>query len=218
LADSHVHPSNAQRQSCSASRTSSPRWKGRLERHAHCTRRGRQLAGAPSNAHRRDLRDDMRNSRGRPKIEQKYAVDQTRSCKRRPRLAHGPPQTRHLRSRPEPKRAKSDVELDEELAPLNAPQRFEGGSGEHGSPSSLKQNSSTATVAACQMPPQAQIGLRSAESTRVLRCTMRANCAYHEAQRCCGVGRVRSERRRRPPATGKSRGCQQAIFLHHTPP
>ena len=59
LPGSHVHPRYAHRQSYSGSRTSPPRWQGRLERHAHRTRRGRSLASPPSDAPRQELLDDM---------------------------------------------------------------------------------------------------------------------------------------------------------------
>ena len=133
---SHVHPRYAHRQSYSGSRTSPPRWQGRLERHAHRTRRGRSLASPPSDAPRQELLDDMLKSPGRPRIEEKDAAEPIRSCGAEPRLAHGPPHGRHLRARPAPKRARSEHERDEEPAPLKCMLRFERGSGERGPPSS----------------------------------------------------------------------------------
>ena len=160
----------------------------------------------------------MRKSPGHPRIEEKDAAEPISSRGTEPRLAHGPPHGRHLRSRPVPKRARSEDEVHEDPAPLRGMLRFERGAGERGPP--LRSNA--CGVYAHGNPGNhvvsTKIGLHSAEGTRVLFSTVCADWAYHARSRSRRRSTRRSTARRCPPALGKSRGSSLVRILVHTLP
>ena len=146
-------------------------------------------------------------------LQDATGVRRGQGAMRCPRVACGPPRARHLLPRPASKRARSDVNVDEEAVPLDEVERLEGASSEHRPSSSpagafAHQSCTTATQRA-----EVKIGLRSAEDTRAHRSTVSADCTHHEVDRRSGAGALASARRNAPSATGKSEGFKERSWL-----